>query len=170
MRTGDSRAILVYDESQDNLKNTKVFPLSHDAKPDLPREKERIIKCGGEVEKMVDEKGLGVGPFRVWAKGKSYPGLSMSRSIGDMDAKLVGVIPNPEFIEYKIDSKAKYMIICSDGIWEFLSNEEVMKIANSFYLSNDPKGLCHELVNKATKLWEEKDVVIDDITVLVIFF
>ncbi len=168
--TGDSRAILVYDESQNNLKNTKVFPLSHDAKPDLPREKERIIKCGGEVEKMVDEKGLGVGPFRVWAKGKSYPGLAMSRSIGDMDAKLVGVIPNPEFIEYKIDSKAKYMIICSDGIWEFLSNEEVMKIANSFYLRNDPFGLCQNLTNKSMDFWLKDDNYVDDITVVAVFF
>jgi serine/threonine protein phosphatase PrpC len=168
--TGDSRAILVYDESQNNLKNTKVFPLSHDAKPDLPREKERIIKCGGEVEKMVDEKGLGVGPFRVWAKGKSYPGLAMSRSIGDMDAKLVGVIPNPEFIEYKIDSKAKYIIVCSDGIWEFLSNEEVMKIANSFYLRNDPFGLCQNLTNRSTDFWLKDDNYVDDITVVSVFF
>ena len=121
--TVDSLAILVYDESQsNNLKNTKVFPLSNNAKPDLPKEKVRIIKCGGEVEKMVDENGLGVGPFRVWSKGKSYPVLAMSRSIGDIDEKLVGVIPNPEFVEYKIDSKAKYMIVCSDGILEILSN------------------------------------------------
>ena len=34
---GDSRAIIVYDESStDNLKNTKVFPLSYDAKPNNP--------------------------------------------------------------------------------------------------------------------------------------
>ena len=169
--TGDSRAILVYDESlSNNLKNTKVFPLSHDAKPDLPEEKERIIKCGGEVEKMVDEKGLGVGPFRVWAKGKSYPGLAMSRSIGDMDAKHVGVIPNPEFIEYKIDSKAKYIIVCSDGIWEFLSNEEVMKIANSFYLRNDPFGLCQNLTNRSIDFWLKDDNYVDDITVVAVFF
>ena len=169
--TGDSRAILVYDESlSNNLKNTKVFPLSHDAKPDLPEEKERIIKCGGEVEKMVDEKGLGVGPFRVWAKGKSYPGLAMSRSIGDMDAKHVGVIPNPEFIEYKIDSKAKYIIVCSDGIWESLSNEELMKIANSFYLRNDPFGLCQNLTNRSIDFWLKDDNYVDDITVVAVFF
>ena len=169
--TGDSRAILVYDESQsNNLKNTKVFPLSHDAKPDLPKEKERILNCGGEVEKMVDEKGVGIGPFRVWIKGKSYPGLAMSRSIGDMDAKLVGVIPNPEFVEYKIDSKAKYMIVCSDGIWEYLSNEEVMKIANSFYLRNDPFGLCQNLTNKSMDFWLKDDNYVDDITVVAVFF
>ena len=169
--TGDSRAILVYDQSPiSNLKNTKVFNLSYDAKPEVPREKERIIKCGGEVEKMVDEEGVGVGPFRVWAKGKSYPGLSMSRSIGDMDAKNVGVIPDPEFVEYKIDSKTKYLIICSDGVWEFLSNEEVMKIANSFYLRNDALGLCQNLTNKSMDFWLKEDNYVDDITVVVVFF
>ena len=34
------------------------------------------------------------GPYRVWAFGESYPGLAMSRSIGDMDAKKIGVISN----------------------------------------------------------------------------
>ena len=35
--TGDSRAIIVYDENpNDNLKSTKVYPLSYDAKPDKP--------------------------------------------------------------------------------------------------------------------------------------
>ena len=168
---GDSRAIIVYDESStDNLKNTKVFPLSNDAKPNNPGEKERIIKCGGEVEKMVDENNVGVGPYRVWVKGKSYPGLSMSRSIGDMDAKIVGVIPDPEFIEYKIDSKTKYMIVCSDGIWEFIGNEDAMKIANSFYLRNDPFGLCQTLTNKSRDFWLNEDNYVDDITVISVFF
>ena len=169
--TGDSRAILVYDESPNhNLKHTRVFNLSYDAKPELPKEKERIIKCGGEVEKMLDENGLGFGPFRVWVKEKSYPGLSMSRSIGDMDAKTVGVIPNPEFVEYKIDSKTKYMIICSDGIWEFLSNEAVMTIANKFYLRSDAFGLCQNLTNQALNFWLKEDNYVDDITVVTVFF
>ena len=169
--TGDSRAILVYDNSQSqNLKDTKVFPLSYDAKPENPGEKERIIESGGEVEKMVDENDVGVGPFRVWVKGKPYPGIAMSRSIGDMDAKTVGVIPNPQFIEYKINPNTKYMIICSDGIWEYLSNEEVMKISNSFYLRNDALGLCNNLINKSMEFWLKEDNYVDDITVVVVFF
>ena len=95
----------------------------------------------------------------------------MSRSIGDMDAKKVGVIPNPEFIEYILDSKAKYMIVCSDGVFEFISNEEVMKIGNNYYLKNEPLGLCHELINKATNLWLKEDrTYVDDITVVAVFF
>ena len=176
--TGDSRAIAIFDENyEDNLVDSKIFPLSYDCKPELPNEMKRIISCGGVVERTEysdddeeeedDDDPL---PYRVWAKGEDYPGLAMSRSIGDMDAKKVGVIPNPQIVEYTIDFFSKYMLLASDGIWEFISNEEAMRIGNKYYLRNDPKGLCHELTQKAIKLWEKKDVVIDDITIIVVFF
>ena len=171
--TGDSRAIAVYDEKyEDNLANSKIFHLSYDCKPELPNEKRRIYECGGEVDKAYysDDEDESIIPFRVWAKGEDYPGLAMSRSIGDIDAKKVGVIPNPQFVEYTIDYFSKYILICSDGIWEFMSNEEAMKICNKFYLRDDPIGLCHELYQSAVKLWEKREIVIDDITGVVVFF
>ena len=176
--TGDSRAIAIFDENyEDNLVDSKIFPLSYDCKPELPNEMKRIISCGGVVEKTEysdddedEEDEDDPLPYRVWAKGEDYPGLAMSRSIGDMDAKKVGVIPNPQIVEYTIDFFSKYMLLASDGIWEFISNEEAMRIGNKYYLRNDPKGLCHELTQKAIKLWEKKDVVIDDITIIVVFF
>ena len=171
--TGDSRAIAVYDDKyEDNLANSKIFHLSYDCKPELPNEKRRIYECGGEVDKAYysDDEDESIIPFRVWAKGESYPGLAMSRSIGDMDAKKIGVIPNPQFVEYTIDYFSKYILICSDGIWEFMSNEEAMKISNKFYLRNDPIGLCHELYQNSVKLWDEKEIVTDDITIVVVFF
>ena len=94
----------------------------------------------------------------------------MSRSIGDLDAKTVGVIPNPQIVEYTLDFQSRYMLICSDGIWEFMSNEEVMKIANKYYLRNDAKGICQDLTNISTSLWLKEDIVVDDITVVVVFF
>ena len=169
--TGDSRAIMIYDkDNDDNLANSKVFPLSYDCKPDLPNELKRIKASGGMVEKAYDPEIGETGPYRVWAEGEDYPGLAMSRSIGDMDAKKVGVIPNPQIVEYIIDHYTKYMIIASDGIWEFISNEQAMKFCNKFYLRNDPVGLCQELSKKSISLWEKNDCAIDDITVVVVFF
>jgi serine/threonine protein phosphatase PrpC len=169
---GDSRAILIFDDSSNNnLTNTKIYPLSYDCKPENPHEKQRIYECGGTVEQVVEEEsGRGVGPFRVWRKGEEYPGLAMSRSIGDIEAKKIGVIPNPQIIEYNINYKSKYMLLCSDGIWEFISNEQAMNIGNKYYLRNDPNGLCHELTNKSTAIWMKEDITIDDITVVAVFF
>ena len=162
---------MVFDEKDDEeLNYLKVFPLSIDSKPEIPSEKERIINSGGDVEKIRNKFGQLVGPYRVWVKNKDYPGLAMSRSIGDFNAKVVGVIPNPEIIECNLSIYAKFIVICSDGVWEFLSNEDVMKVGKKYYLERNPRGFCKKLIENSTKYWEKEDIVIDDITVVTIFF
>ena len=36
-----------------------------------------------------------LGPYRLWLKNENYPGLAMSRSIGDFCAHSVGGISEP---------------------------------------------------------------------------
>ena len=168
---GDSRAILVYDKSNgDILKNSEIFELSHDFKPDLPDEKKRILMMGGTVDQMLDNNGQRGGPQRVWAKNKNYPGLAMSRSLGDFKGKQCGIIPIPEIIEYDLNEKSRYMVICSDGVWEFLSNNKVMEIGNEYYIKNDIIGFTNKLIDVSEDWWERKDVVVDDITAVIVFF
>ena len=158
---GDSRAIMV--------KGDKAIPLSIDQKPDDPEESKRIKENGGEISQY-EEDGEKSGPFRVWQKGEVYPGIAMSRSIGDFVASKLGVIPEPKFIDEKIDKDTKYIIVASDGIWEFLDNDTVKNMVKPFYEKNDPNGACKELIKKATEFWNQEDVVVDDITVIVVFF
>ena len=165
---GDSRSIIVYDKG-DRL-NQGIIPLSTDHKPDLPGELERIKLYGGEVDYLKDMYGNRIGPPRVFKINSEYPGLAMSRSLGDLLAKQVGVIPSPQITEYDINFSTKYLIICSDGVWEFSSNEKVRDIANAFYIQNDVNGLCTNLVNYAMSLWEQIEVIRDDITVVAVFF
>ena len=94
----------------------------------------------------------------------------MSRSIGDMVASSVGVTSTPEMIEKEISENFKYIIIASDGVWEFLDNNRVMNIVNPYYLKNDPEGAANALIAESTHWWEKEDSVVDDITVVVIFF
>ena len=153
-----------------NLPATNIFNLSNDLKPTLPLEKKRILEKGGRVEKYIEEDGTSNGPYRVWVKNEMYPGLAMSRSIGDFIASSVGVIPNPEIIEYTINKSSKYMIIASDGIWQFMSNEKVMNIANQYYPKKDPIDLCNDLIREANTIWDKEGLPRDDITVLVVYF
>ena len=161
---GDSRAIMVKGE-----KANKIIPLSIDQKPNDPEEKKRIESQNGEVDQY-EEDGEKSGPFRVWAKGQAYPGIAMSRSIGDFVASTLGVIPEPVFIEETIDKDTKFIIIGSDGIWEFLENQKVANIVLPYYQKNDPDGACKALIKEATEWWNKEDIVIDDITVIVVFF
>ena len=168
--TGDSRAIVVFDDYIQNNPNYKCIPLSVDFKPEMPEEMSRILLNGGEVRQIKNEIGEGVGPYRVWKRGEGYPGLAMSRSIGDLNGKKIGVIPNPGIVEFQLNENSKYIVVCSDGVWEFLNNENVKNIGNKYYRENNPSGFCHELINTSLCLWEKNDIVIDDITAVVAFF
>jgi len=160
---GDSRAIIVKGTNYD------VTPLSIDQKPDDPIESQRIIENGGEISQF-EEDGEKSGPFRVWKKGEVYPGIAMSRSIGDFIATTLGVIPEPKFIEDKIDNETKFIVIASDGVWEFLDNNKVAEMVLTFYKKNDPDGACKALIKESTEWWNKEDIVVDDITCIVVFF
>ena len=164
---GDSRSILIEDSGDGT--NKIIRPLSIDHKPDLPEELNRICSSGGVVDKVQDSYGNKLGPNRVFKAGCVYPGLAMSRSLGDLQAKECGVISKPQITEYEINENTKYFVICSDGIWEFLWNEQVRDIGNAFYNNNDVAGFCTELVNVAVSVWGDKDLNRDDITVVAVF-
>ena len=132
--------------------------------------KQRIEECGGVVEQLKNKNGEGIGPYRVWAKEGGYPGLAMSRSIGDLIGKKLGVIPNPGILEYDLNESVKYIVVASDGIWEFLSNENIKDFGNKFYSEKNPNGFCHEIVKCAYKLWKENGISVDDITTIAAFF
>ena len=165
---GDSRGIVI--EDRGDSKNLGIVELSRDHKPDLPEEMKRIQLSGGLVDKITDSFGEKVGPPRVWKSGANYPGLAMSRSLGDFQAKQCGVIANPDITEYIISRNSKYLIICSDGVWEFINNEQVRDLGNVFYNKNDVGGFCTDLVKFAVHSWEQFDIIRDDITVVCAYF
>ena len=94
---GDSRAVIGKYRNGQWL----ACPLSKDHKPDLPKEKERIIASGGRVDTFRDAYGNPVGPSRVWLKDENIPGLAMSRSLGDGVAARAGCIPEPGRVIYE---------------------------------------------------------------------
>lgn len=158
---GDSRAIMCTSEG--------LVVLSKDQKPDDEEERKRIEKAGGEISQY-EEDGEKSGPFRVWQPGQVYPGIAMSRSIGDFIATSLGVISEPVITEMTISKDTKFIVVCSDGVWEFLDNNKVVDMVLPFYEKNDPDGAAKLLIKESTKWWEKEDVVVDDITVIVVFF
>ena len=72
---------------------------------------------------------MSYGPQRVWLKNKPVPGLAMTRSIGDMAASSVGVTAEPEIKVFpNLTPSDKFIVIASDGIWDRLSNDEIMMV------------------------------------------
>ena len=168
---GDSRSLVVFDEQNDNdLNFLRAIPLSIDYKPELPEENSRILYSGGVVKQLKNEFGEYMGPYRVYAPGKDYPGLAMSRSIGDLFAKKLGVISEPGINEYYIGNNTKFFVLCSDGVWEFLSNDKVRDIGKQFYLNSNASEFCQELISRSLIEWQTHDIIVDDITAVAAFF
>jgi serine/threonine protein phosphatase PrpC len=95
--------------------------ISRDHKPDTPSEFKRIMQNGGRVQPYSDQDGNPVGPARVWLREDNIPGLAMSRSFGDYVASQVGVISQPEVMKHTLRPQDKFMVVASDGIWEYTS-------------------------------------------------
>ena len=165
INVGDSRCILGKFDGE----KWKYQNLSRDHKPNINGEKERIIKNGGRVEAYRDNEGNYVGPDRVWLQGGDLPGLAMSRSFGDEVAHLVGVITEPEIVEYYFSKEDKFIILGSDGLWEFINSEECVEIVKDFYLEKNIEGALTYLYKEASKRWILEEEIIDDITILIAF-
>ncbi len=164
---GDSRAILGK-KIRENFYISKE--ISHDHKPNEKLEKNRILKNGGRVESYKDEKGNLIGPERVWKFNEDIPGLAMSRSFGDEIAHCVGVVCNPEILEIEFEDEDKFLIVASDGIWEFISSDEAVDILKDYYEDDDIENGVLELYKEARNRWIFEEEVIDDITLIVVFF
>ena len=166
---GDSRAILC-----SYNKSWKSSQLTKDHKPKDKSEYKRIIASGGTVSRMinVEKNEEEIGPYRVWDKTQDKgPGLAMSRSIGDGQAKNLGVLAEPDIFEYTLNEGDKFIVCASDGIWEYLSNDNVMNIIKDIY-ENEGKAedACDLLVKKASEEWKkENNNTMDDISCAILF-
>lgn len=165
---GDSRAILArYENGIYNSIN-----LSRDHKPTETDEMKRILLQGGRIKQFYDIKTKEyIGPERIWLQNSEIPGLAMSRSIGDTIAHNVGVISEPEITRIDFIGTEKFIVIASDGIWEYIDSDECINIIKDYYENNmDAVGGLNTLVKEAFKRWKIEDDNIDDITAIVLFF
>jgi len=160
---GDSRCVLAR-ESANGL--IEALAMSDDHKPDRRDEKERILKNRGAVEPIRAFNGRYVGPARVWTKKQVAGGLAVSRAFGDLAMASAGVVPDPEILRETITAKDKFLVLASDGVWEHMSNQQVVDIAKQH---KDPQIASDAIVQEARKQWQKKGQgYVDDITALVV--
>ncbi|SAM02339.1 hypothetical protein [Absidia glauca] len=106
---GDSRSILSIDGQSKAL--------SYDHKPMDRLESQRIVAAGGFVE-----------------FGRVNGNLALSRAIGDFEFKQNEHLPaeeqvvtcNPDIIEHQLTNEDEFIVLACDGIWDCMSNQEVV--------------------------------------------
>ncbi|KAL9183970.1 hypothetical protein ACHAXT_002056 [Thalassiosira profunda] len=189
---GDSRAVLAQRPSKpasDNedrspspvdVEELVSVPLSIDQNPDSPGEEQRILLAGGYVSPP-PEPGLSA---RVWLDpSHTQIGLAMARSIGDHAVKGVGVIAEPVVQTHAVGERDEFLVIATDGVWEFISSEDAVDIvARHLYQcegeeeaggssggGSGASRACEALIKAASEKWHEHEGDYrDDITAIVI--
>lgn len=164
---GDSQCFL-FNCSSDDLWTFESLSKQH--LPTDIKEQKRILENGGEIHPYYDEDGIFEGPDRVYAKNRSYPGLCMSRTIGDLEAKKIGVISKPDIFLKKIGYESKFLVIGSDGLWDVIKPYDIIRIVRPYFNKGDIEGACQVLMKKSVYQWEKNNEERDDITIIVVFF
>ncbi|CAN7107983.1 unnamed protein product [Brassica rapa subsp. narinosa] len=143
---GDSRAVMGTRNGENAL---VAVQLTVDLKPNLPAEAERIKKCRGRVFALRDEPEV----CRVWLPNCDSPGLAMARAFGDFCLKDFGLISVPDVSFRRLTEQDEFIVLASDGIWDVLSNEEVVAIVAS---APSRSSAARALVESAVRAWRYK--------------
>lgn len=211
---GDSRVVLgrkVRSEVDPETLIWEAVDLTIDHKPDLPEERARIESNGGVV---VFDGGWN---YRVFAKnkkdsrGKRYPGLNMSRAMGDLTGfHDAGISAVPDVLKHLLTEPAapksdptkgpvsppgeveggrerspskpsvtsvdlnpndRFLMLCSDGVWEFLKSEDAVNEVTKFK-AQDAMAAAEHICQLSWRQWISAmdGQVVDDITAVIIHF
>nr|XP_051214046.1 probable protein phosphatase 2C 65 isoform X2 [Lolium perenne] len=169
---GDSRAVAgVWREGR-----VACEDLSWDQTPFRADERARVRACGARVMSVEQVEGARDpdaegwladegDPPRVWARDGLYPGTAFTRSLGDLAAEGVGVIADPEVKSVQISPSHLFFVVASDGVFEFLSSQEVVDMVA---MHPDPRDACSAIAAESYKLWLEHENRTDDITIIIV--
>ena len=124
---GDSRCVL--------FKNKRVCFSTRDHKPNSAFEKRRIELAGGTVYQTESIIPLFQNGKQIEIPWRVMPGgLSVSRTFGDIEskeAKFGGkkdvVAALPDVVEFELNDDYNFMVIGCDGIFDVLSNNEMLE-------------------------------------------
>uniref|UniRef100_A0ACD5WWK2 Uncharacterized protein n=1 Tax=Avena sativa TaxID=4498 RepID=A0ACD5WWK2_AVESA len=143
---GDSRAVL---GTRDQNGRLVAHQLTVDLKPDHPREARRIKRCNGRVFAHHDEPDVA----RLWLPNCNSPGLAMARAFGDFCLKDFGLISVPEMTYRRIIEKDEFIVLATDGVWDVLSNQEVVEVVAS---CSGGSAAARAVVDLANQTWKFK--------------
>ncbi|KAG5189516.1 phosphatase 2C-like domain-containing protein [Tribonema minus] len=183
---GDSRAVAAAHLGGGGEEEVKSVQLTEDQTPDVPEERERILGMGGFVSPP-PQPGLS---SRVWLDAQqTMVGLAMSRSLGDLAVKRVGVVPDPVVTAWRLTRGTDlFLLLASDGIWTFVSTDEAVELVHAEMARGAGggrqgggqggtgvgaaaalAGACEALVSLANARWAHRvGVYRDDISALLI--
>ncbi|CAD7933454.1 unnamed protein product [Amoebophrya sp. A25] len=142
---GDSNILLA---SYNRHDSTEVFS----SRAHVPETEKEQVEMSGDAE----VREIAEGSYRIYLKGTNVPGLTMSRALGDFMLQEKGITHIPEYKTVTMQPGDEwYAIVASDGIWEFLTAEEVVKFAGKKLRLKGVKETNKALIDSSRKRWAQ---------------
>ncbi len=138
---GDSRMLFINGE--------KKFQLTTDHQTSNKDELARLKKHGATIKSQYVFKG--------------DRGINLTRSLGNLDMKEIGVTDDPEIKTYTLPDNY-VLVAASDGLWGYMKNESVRKISKS---ANDSERTC-DLLMEALYKKARRYNYLDNTTIIII--
>ena len=94
---------------------------------------------------------------RVWALFASLVSFLLTKSF-------------LEILELDLCKDDKFIVIASDGVWEFIQNEEIAQIVKPFFENKNAEKAAEAVVRESYLRWKkEEEGIVDDITCIIVF-
>jgi serine/threonine protein phosphatase PrpC len=106
------------------------------------------------------------GPKRIYKGSLPYPGLVVTRALGDSVASRIGVLSEPFVKVYKLEAQDFFLILGSDGLWDGIGIQEACAVVLP-YLEMDV-SLASTILNDAGLAGLDKIQVDDNITNIIV--
>jgi serine/threonine protein phosphatase PrpC len=84
-----------------------------------------------------------------------------------------GIIPEPQISCHHIGDNDKFLILASDGVFDVMSNQDVVDMLASHATNQtlddiDLQCVCDAIVTEATKRFVDRDEVSDDTSIIIV--
>ncbi|KAG8457212.1 hypothetical protein KFE25_010914 [Diacronema lutheri] len=152
-----------------------VVELSFDHKVEREDELARVRAAGGQVQPAFEGTAGQYEPARLFEDLQDFdagPGLTMTRAFGDWGARSLGFSHEPEVTRRALRPTDRFLILASDGVWEFIDSALAVEIVGAMYESGQPAQLAAlSLITAAANRWYafEGPWYRDDITCVVVY-
>lgn len=130
----------------------------------------QVRNSGGEVR---SETIHGSTARRLFQRGSNYPGLAMSRSLGDASCHRLGVVADPTVQAGLRFAPGSSLVVASDGIWEHMPSSSVahaVESARNRSSLSSPACLASQGLVDGARGLSSRRANADDVTAVVVDF
>jgi hypothetical protein len=104
----------------------------------------------------------------VYVRGRLYPQLHVTRSIGDLIGHVIGLNSVPFIKEYDITHNDTFLLLSTAPTFLYMEQDEIMNHLTGFTMRT-VRQACDSLYKRAKSSWLVSEGVFDDMAIVLVW-